>query len=130
LGFGVAILVLAAASAGVVLWNRTAEPNGGPGPLSTTVPTSTPPRDGLGGTNGWHDAGGGGCDELRAAGFLAYDYRVCSNSVREPGVLRQGKETRTAAVLVGKEGEITTGAKAAPPAALDVLITSGDPCNR
>lgn len=66
---------------------------------------------------------------LRDAGFVVFDYLVCSNSISERGLLRQVRETGSGDVVVDSDGPTASAGTVNPPDALDVLITSGEPCD-
>jgi hypothetical protein len=66
---------------------------------------------------------------LRDVGFVVFDYFVCSNSISEPGLLRQVRDTVSGDVVVDSRGPTALAGDVTPPRALDVLITSGEPCS-
>ena len=107
---------------------------------STTAPTAattetTPttadvgaPDDPFAGLVGGSTDGDAAVAQLRAAGFVVFDYDVCSDSVPSPGLLRQVRLTETGAEVVGIDGPTELAERVEAPSELDVLITTGSPC--
>lgn len=96
---------------------------------ATTTVLGTRPRDifdrlAVGATSADEAVAG-----LRDVGFVVFDYLVCSNSIAEPGLLRQVRETDSKDVVVDSDGATALARTVNPPDALDVLITSGEHCN-
>ena len=65
---------------------------------------------------------------LRAAGFVVFDYSVCSSSVPDAGLLRLVRVTESGAELVGSGGVADAAGGLDPDTELDVLVTNGEPC--
>jgi hypothetical protein len=67
-------------------------------------------------------------EALRKKGFVVFDYRVCSNSIRGIGVLRQVRDRKSQRILFDKAGLTKHAIKYRVGTVLDVLVTSGKKC--
>lgn len=68
-------------------------------------------------------------DDLRDAGFVVLDYEVCSDIITDPDLLAGVRETDSRRALIDIRGSTAAADDVAPPALLDVDITTGDPCS-
>jgi hypothetical protein len=124
--------VLALIGGVVALSGDDGEQDAGLAPPTTDEPGEPPdvaPEDVLGELDVGTTAGDEAAARLREIGFVVFDYLVCSNSTGEPGLLRQVRETESGEVVVDSDGPTSLAGDVDPPAALDVLITSGEPCD-
>ncbi len=101
--------------------------DGGGAEPTTTVAGGQPdgPFTGLAGGSTDGDAA---VARLRSAGFVVFDYDVCSDTVPSRGLLRQVRLTETGAEVVGLDGPTELAERVEAPSELDVLIASGSPC--
>jgi hypothetical protein len=109
--------------------DETVPPFTQPGPSVTRPETSLPPappelEDLVVGESTGEEAVGA----LRSAGYVVFDYAVCSNSVPEPGLLRQVRLTSTQRVVLGGDDDVLSSSSIPAGESLDVLVTTGDPC--
>jgi hypothetical protein len=124
--------VLALIGGVFVLGGDDGEQDVGLAPSTTEEPGEPPdvaPEELLGELDVGTTAGDEAAARLREIGFVVFDYLVCSNSTGEPGLLRQVRETESGEVVVDSDGPTSLAGDVDPPDALDVLITSGEPCD-
>jgi hypothetical protein len=129
LASAVVVAIVAVTVASIVRGGGDDQDATAPSTTSASPPTSLPSAgvvfDGLeyGVTEGDRAV-----SDLRSAGFTVFDYAVCSNSIEEPGLLRQVRLAGGGDEIIGTNGATALAQSVSPDTEIDVLVSSGEPC--